>query len=438
MFRSDGFEILKVHGHGKAVSVKLGMGNETVVRDLYFESAEQATKFQDVVTKTKGLEKERAMRLVAKYRANHSAAPRKRDGGVALGDEMVQNTRDMSDIIEEDDEESIQILVEIVSATDLPIADLSSSDAYVIVRMKGKEIHRTSVISKDLNPIWTLKERSLFVLQMTPEEFFSASSGISFVIKDFDAVGSNEIMGYVNINLEELLAGEGKRTGYEIISPKAGKDSELIPVVAVTDAASSAVANAGKMTGKLATKAREATGMKTAVVKHTAKLKSEKKPKLFLRFRKATKYDLEFMEAFQNRSKKYGMYAEETFVPIRIQGSKFLRRQHKKGPNKELLHRVRPGPDPSRPKDETEWLTTDQIQTEAEKPSTHWIEAGSGSIGKLYFEVIGCDNLPNLDAASLNLRDKVRVDAVHAELVVRSVSWYSSHASFCMNCLCLD
>jgi hypothetical protein len=31
------------------------------------------------------------------------------------------------------------------------------------------------------------------------------------------------------------------------------------------------------------------------------------------------------------------------------------------------------------------------------KPTHKWIEAGSGSLGKLYFEVLKCDGLPNMD-----------------------------------------
>jgi hypothetical protein len=46
-------------------------------------------------------------------------------------------------------------------------------------------------------------------------------------------------------------------------------------------------------------------------------------------------------------------------------------------------------------------MTEEQINAEALKPSTRWISAGSGSkpIGKMYFEVIGCDGLPNMDAS---------------------------------------
>lgn len=31
------------------------------------------------------------------------------------------------------------------------------------------------------------------------------------------------------------------------------------------------------------------------------------------------------------------------------------------------------------------------------KPSTHWVEAGSGAVGRVYVEVICCDGLPSMD-----------------------------------------
>lgn len=44
--------------------------------------------------------------------------------------------------------EIVTLLVEIVSGTDLPIADRTSSDPFVICFVNGKEVHRTDHISK--------------------------------------------------------------------------------------------------------------------------------------------------------------------------------------------------------------------------------------------------------------------------------------------------
>jgi len=51
-------------------------------------------------------------------------------------------------------------------------------------------------------------------------------------------------------------------------------------------------------------------------------------------------------------------------------------------------------------------MTKEQIVEESMKPSTQWIEAGSGSIGKVYFEVLSAYQLPNMDALTANISDK--------------------------------
>lgn len=72
--------------------------------------------------------------------------------------------------------------------------------------------------------------------------------------------------------------------------------------------------------------------------------------------------------------------------------------------NCDLLHknkyRVKPGPDPLNGM-ATKWMTTEQMDIEILKESKEWIEAGSGGLGKLYFEVLSCDGLPNMDAIPL-------------------------------------
>jgi hypothetical protein len=52
--------------------------------------------------------------------------------------------------------------------------------------------------------------------------------------------------------------------------------------------------------------------------------------------------------------------------------------------------KVRPRPDPKREED-TEWLTHEQIQEECMNESTSWVDAGTGSLGKVYIEILGCD-----------------------------------------------
>ena len=105
-------------------------------------------------------------------------------------------------------------------------------------------------------------------------------------------------------------------------------------------------------------------------------------------------------------------------------------------------YRVKPFADPER-KAETTWLTEKEIEFEAQKPSKFWVEAGTGGLGKVFVEVLGCDKLPNLDT-SVTGRDKtdaftclvfedciVNTDVINDSLSPRWLPW--SQRAFVFN-----
>lgn len=97
-------------------------------------------------------------------------------------------------------------------------------------------------------------------------------------------------------------------------------------------------------------------------------------------------------------------------------------------------YKVRPTPDPLRP-EETAWMTKAEIQEECMKESLNWIDSGSGKFGRLFVEVIGCDELPNMDTGgfagnktdafvSLIFEDAVaRTDIIDDSLAPRWMPW---------------
>jgi hypothetical protein len=101
-----------------------------------------------------------------------------------------------------------------------------------------------------------------------------------------------------------------------------------------------------------------------------------------------------------------GLYSENSYLPLRSHPNPAIKRNQRSTPDKKSVeYRVKPFPDPDRPIEETKWMTERQIEHEAYKPSTQWIEAGTGSVGKYFVEIIGCDGLPNMDF-SVTGRDK--------------------------------
>jgi C2 domain len=66
-------------------------------------------------------------------------------------------------------------------------------------------------------------------------------------------------------------------------------------------------------------------------------------------------------------------------------------------------------------------MTEEEIEMEHIKDSQHWIDSGSGKLGKIYIEVLGCDGLPNLDTGGfLGNKTDAFVSIVFEDSVVQT------------------
>jgi C2 domain len=397
---------------GRTCEVKLGSSStvsnqhyhdsSTVVRDLKFESERRAMDFEQYLTRIKDLDEARVHRKVdgyARQRQLH-ASPSSSSPQAGRGDAASISSSPSSPLAAADggggaDEKNtmINLLVEIVSATDLPVADVFSTDSYVKVRMGSTDVHRTKVLHNTRSPIWSLETDSLFLLQMTPAEFFASSNGMSFIIKDYDSIGSNTVLGRVVVSHNELLEGNGERLEYEMVPEAKAYSSVTIQQTKYDN-------KGDKIEGNIGQRRRY----------------GKKKPKLYLRFKEATQEDIDFMAVYTKHKGNVGVFSDESYLAPRPPERKFLKRQTKwsthhgdrtKNSNheKELFYRVKPFPDPAN-KENTTWLTRQEIEDQSSAPSTDWLEVGSGDIGRLYVEVLRCDGLPNMDKGTLNLLDK--------------------------------
>jgi Ca2+-dependent lipid-binding protein len=181
--------------------------------------------------------------------------------------------------------------VEIVSATDLPMADLKSSDPYVTAWLGKTQVHKTSAIHNTCDPIWAVDTQSIFILSATANDFFHANAGLTFIVKDYDAVGKNDVLGKVNVSQKVLLEAKGERMECEL----------------------------------------------QVMLKNFDPKKAVYPPKLNLRIRPATKEDFKFVKTlFSVKSKKtLGVYANAAFVAPHAHTVNRLKRETKrtdKGP----------------------------------------------------------------------------------------------------------
>mmetsp|Transcript_23343 Transcript_23343/g.36135 ORF Transcript_23343/g.36135 Transcript_23343/m.36135 type:complete len:1112 (+) Transcript_23343:197-3532(+) len=266
--------------------------------------------------------------------------------------------------------EQLSLLVDIISGTDLPS---KGPDPYVVVRFQGKVIHKTDRIPNTNNPIWTLRKGSLFIFNVNALELFEANDGLILEVKDYDAYSKHDSLGAISISPKTIYNWNEERKEFNL---------KALSGETVYDE------------GKLA-----------------------------LRVRRATDHDKDFLKNF-NKSKKFDICdVTDDLLPTLETGGgalKKLMKVNKKTESGKTKYLVRPGPDPKR-KLETEWLTKEQIDEEAMKPSHSWLDIGSGNLGKVFVEIIQCDGLPNMDTGSTfgNLTDSF-VSLVYEDCFART------------------
>jgi len=300
-----------------------------------------------------------------------------------------------------DDESPINLLIEIVSAMDLPndLSFLGGCDPYCKIKLGETEVHRTNHISKNNNPIWTVKTKSLFLLSRTLDDFYNdaGKGGFGFVLKDYNSVTitKRQVIGMANMTVDEIL---------DKAKHNAGERFEL-------------------------------------TLKMNAEANLLEQGRLALRVRFATKEDIRFMTAIKDgESPDIGHVIDKENMKL-IPGKGFWsprvptsilhlpKSNTKLGDNGEKLLRVKPYPDADNPTG-TKWLSGAQLEELSFAKSRKWVEAGSGNLGKVYVEVLRCDNLPKLDLTTsdpfvaLVFEDVILVtDVIKEELFPMWMPW---------------
>jgi hypothetical protein len=78
-----------------------------------------------------------------------------------------------------------------------------------------------------LDPVWTLKTGSLFLMTVESKALF-LSEGLTCLIKDYDRLGRNESLGVIIVPPQDLYAGKGERMEFKI-QPKPGSKTKEVP-----------------------------------------------------------------------------------------------------------------------------------------------------------------------------------------------------------------
>jgi hypothetical protein len=328
------------------------------------------------------------------------------------------------------EEERSLVLLEIVGAMGLSNKVKTHIDPYCNVKVRRKEVHRTKAIQDDGNPIWTVKTQSLCLLEIPINASMSSKSGTT--ADTTSSINDDDDEDTKRSTKEET----SESTAVALVSPPGAEDSVTIEIY-----------HGMRLLGTVTVffdEVLQAVGdrVEYAIQPPPDGKNSNMKAVLALRFRKATRDDLVFLG--KTKAAAPLLPAQDCpLVASDIDCNHVLRKSifqsNYKTKDKKKLYRVTPYPDPSRPK-ETEWMTKDEIYEEALKPSVRWVQAGYGSMGTVFVEIIGCDNLPNLDLSTVDLTDPfvgiafednfVRTDIIWDELNPRWMPWTTRAFAF--------
>lgn len=236
----------------------------------------------------------------------------------------------------------IRFLAEIISATDLKAVNGATSDPYVVVKYGGEKIHTTSVIYKRVDPIWTIDTKSLFIFTLDPGDYHM--NEIMFEVRDKETFVTGSTLGQAILPNQRIVKARGERIELKLKHLQLGKDAQ----------------------GCLA-----------------------------VRCRRAKASDVEFIENLEKK-KLISRLNFEDFVTPSVGKQRAIPVQRKKVINGVAYHLARPMEDDRA----AQWKTADEINQLSLETSQFWTDVGSGNLGTLTVEVIGCNELPNMDNSS--------------------------------------
>lgn len=104
----------------------------------------------------------------------------------------------------------LRVIVE--SASNIPKTKFGKPDPIVSVIFKDEK-KKTKKVDNELNPVWN--EILEFDLRGVPLDF---SSSLGIVVKDFETIGQNKLIGTASVSLKDLIGDQSRSLPYKLIS----------------------------------------------------------------------------------------------------------------------------------------------------------------------------------------------------------------------------
>ena len=305
----------------------------------------------------------------------------------------------------------VHVLAELIGARHLLIT-AKRVEPYCVVQFGSKTIHRTKPLMKSTknsasarDPIWSIKESPLFIVSILPNDL---ENNKQLVI----TIWTRRPRGKLKVRKTQFdFAGKIRIKASTVLS---SCTEERLEFTLVDD---------------LGRKVKGA---------------ADQNPMIAIRFRVASKADLRFVQAWNQATE-----SRSTIIPRTIlNGTGVLPQEHRPRANlvTELQEsevpganlgaaisssvssefsprnavRVKPCPDPKNPIS-GRFMSREDLKAATRLPSRHWIEAGSGTLGRLYLEILSCRGLPNVDiGTAVGNQTDAFVAAVYGDALVET------------------
>ncbi|KAG7365165.1 C2 domain containing protein [Nitzschia inconspicua] len=323
--------------------------------------------------------------------------------------------------------------------------DSNTLRPYCVVKFDDRRIHRTSAAQDaGCNPIWVPSTKSLFLLETSAHEMSRSHLNIAIFSRGKLTLPvsllqtSSTFLGQVTMDSSTILAH---------------CDQERFEVNIEDE-----IGEANRCFGKLALRFRVASPSDIQTVKFfnergTPRVMDESQREFVdIVMDSATKRPAGktqkhlFPKSASRQTAQIVTERDEAQIAqsgfVNAVSNVFARKTTRDRETGARKIRVKPGPDPSR-KHETEFLKPHDLKIETRLPSKNWVEAGSGTLGKLFVEILSCHDLPNMDSGGQlgNLTDTfccvvyedscAMTDVIDDELSPHWMPW--TQRAFCFN-----
>ena len=372
------------------------------------------------------------------------------------------------------------VLLEIVGAMGLETKQRRRVDPYCVVRVcdsstnntkdKFRTIHRTDTIHNDGNPIWTVQTKSLCIVELpsVTEPSLGNCSTSSATTDDtgcllIDIYHGNSQLDGLTAPLMDFVTSTTVVTDKVIPSQLRIPQQQPLSLGRVKIPFEEILQCCIKQRFKRSDSRNDANMAERIEYPLQAAQLITGKPQsileqasIALRFCFATERDVSFLNKLSqsqtavresndhrnttmlsnlstalmwqlNSRSKDGTTQDAADINFRYINRKSLTMAYKrKGPDGIEQFRVLPYPDPKRI-EATTWMSAVEMERAAQAPSTKWINVGGGNLGIVHCEIIGCNDLPQMDATDFSSTDPVVAIAFEDNFVRTDIIWDQQH-----------